>query len=146
MTAFNSNVYASQIDGVTSIDTAVAARDLLGKVRLVYATGLSGTNVIAQNDTVNICKVPAGARVLAVIVDQSAASGASVTLAVTGNDGSARTFVTAYDSNTTFKALKVSEYTTPLAAETTLVATLAGANPTDDVTYRFAVLISLPNS
>lgn len=145
MTAFNSNVYTAQTDGVSSIDTAVKGQDLFGKARWVFATGISGTNVIAQNDTINIAKLPAGARLLAVVVDQSAAAGSSVTLAITGNDGSNRTFVTAYDNNAAPNVVKPSEYTAALAAETTVVATLAGANPTDDVSYEFALLISLPN-
>lgn len=145
MTVFNSNVYTAQNDGVSSIDTAVASQDLLGKVRLIHATGLSGSNVIAQNDTINIADLPAGARVLGVMVHQSAAAGASVTLGVTGNDGSARTFVTAYDANSNVTAMRASEYVQPLAAKTTIVATLAGANPTDDVAYRFTLIVSMPN-
>lgn len=146
MTAFNTDVYTAQTDGTTSIDTMIAAQDLRGKLRVVFAQGPTGTNVIAQNDTINIAKLRTGERLLQVNVYQSAAAGASVTLKVTGNDGSARTFVTAYDNNGTVNAVKPSEYQAALAADTDIVATLEAANPTDNVSYKFALIVSSPNS
>lgn len=145
MTAYNTGLYNAQNDGYTSADTFVAGKDLQGKVRALVASTASSV-AWAQNDTINIGVLPAGARVLQVNVYQSAAAGSSVTLAVTGNDGSARTFVTAYDNNSAVNAVKPSEYQAELAVATTLVATLAAANPTDNVVYTFAVLYTSYNS
>lgn len=145
MAAYDTAVYTTQTDGTNSIDTATRGQDLGGKLRVAFA-GITANTAWVQNDTINIVKLPAGSRVLAVVVDQSAAAGASVTLSITGNDGSARTFVSAYDNNTTFNAFKPSEYTSPLAIETTIVATLAAANPTDNVTYEFGIFYTTPNS
>lgn len=139
MTAYNTVQYANTLLGETSYSVMNPGRDTKGKSRYLYAeTETAGTINWAQNDTISIGVVPATARVVSVIV-QNAALGASVTLGVTGDDGSARTFVTAYDASAAHNVRHASEYLTPLAIDTIIVATLAAANPTDDVRLQFLI-------
>lgn len=137
MTAFNSNIYTAQNDGITSIDTFQPARDVQGRVRVMFATQAGAA--YAQGDTINIGRLPSGSRVLAVLI-QHAALGASVTLAVTGNDGSSRTLVAAYDASGAINTITPSAYRNPLLTDTDLVATLEGANPTDSVVITFCII------
>lgn len=138
MTAYNTDNYAARLLGLTAPQVPVSGRDAQGKLHVKVVQ--TGTTVAwAQNDTINACVMPAGSRILSIAVDH-AALGSSVTLGITGNDGSARTFVTAYSAAAAEAAVAhPSEYIAPLAADTTLVATLAGANPTDNVNITFIV-------
>mgnify|MGYP000877918654 CR=1 FL=1 len=138
MTAYNTDIYAARLLGLTAPHVPVSGRDAQGKTHVVIAA-TGSTTAWAQNDTINVAVLPKGARVISVRT-RHAALGASVTLAVTGNDGSARTFVTAYDaSGAKNMAYYGSEYADALAADTTIVATLAGANPTDNVNITIAI-------
>lgn len=133
MAAFNSNVYAARALGVTAPHVPVSGRDYQGKPHICVCSS-TGSPAWAQDDTLNLIRLPAGSRVLAVR-PLHGALGASVTLSVTGNDGSNRTFVAAYDASvaSTGATYRGSAYIAPLAADTDLVITLAGGDPTNGV-------------
>lgn len=141
MTAYNTSLYDAQVGATAAAPAKQSLVDAkeAGSVSRFKIAETNAATAWAQDDTINICKLPKGARVLSVRIT-NAALGSSVTLAVTGNDGSARTFVTAYSvTSAGNQAFKGSEYITALAADTTLVATLAGANPTDNAKITFVV-------
>lgn len=141
MTAYNTSLYTAQVGALPAApakQSFVDAKEAGSHSRFKIASTDAAT-AWAQNDTINVCKLPKGARVLSVRIT-NAALGTSVTLAVTGNDGSARTFVSAYSvTSAGYQAFKGSEYIAALAVDTDIVATLAGANPTDNAAITFVV-------
>lgn len=156
MTAFNTDVYTSQVSGQTSYQTSIPGRDLKGRLR-EFKTTMSEV-AFAADDTVSVCNLPAGARVLWFHIshpvmhasngdgDPGPETFTDCTLALSGNDGSARTFVTAYSGATAATDLKPSEYQGELAAETTLTLTVAAAAPDDTtVAVNITVFAVLPN-
>ena len=103
-----------------------------GRVRVAYFD-IPAITGLAQNDTVNLTKLPIGARVIGGRLDHGA-YGASVTLSI-GYTGSTAKFLSAADisgagqkdlANTL--ALNMGF---KLTASLTIFATFAGANPSD---------------
>lgn len=146
MTAHNSPQYTSQTSGLTSKETFLDARGFGNKVR-VYEVGLEADHglTLAQNDTINLCQLRKGEAIVAVGLDVGDL-GTSVTLAVSFNDGSARSVLAAYDVATAaVLAIQPSAYRTAAAAQSDVVATLAGGNPADDQKIKVLLFVTTIN-
>lgn len=87
---------------------------------------------LAQDDQINFTTLPAGFTPLFVQV-QTGALGTGVTLALTANDGTNRTILAATSVASATSTIVPAAYSTPLAVACTLVGTLAGGNPADNV-------------
>ena len=102
----------------------------------------SGTQAIAQNDVLEMVKLPKGAIIHEIIVDFPAC-GTSVTADVGCGDTEDR-FIAAKDVAAAVIARLESNRGYAMPAEDTIDIKLEGADPTDDLTIAMEVLYSLP--
>lgn len=150
MAEFNSR----QIAGLAAAPKTKVAPYDDAQLRVFIATTPAAA-AWAQNDTFKICDVPKGTRILSTGSVKTGAFGASVTMDIGTRltaDG------TVLDADGLAAALNVAAAGTKqisggaqlqpsgyvCTADTTIYATLAGANPTDDIQAEFEIHMLLP--
>lgn len=128
MADFNSTQYAAAFPS-TGVAEYLRPDEIHGRTRVAYAS-YTGTNTLAQDDRIVLFKLPLLARPLFVEYTNGA-FGASVTLAL-GDGTDADLFLTATSVATAGSGVVATASHARLTAETTVYATLGGANPADD--------------
>lgn len=150
MAEFNSR----QITGLASAPKVKVPPYDDAQIRVFVATTPAAA-AWAQNDTFKICDVPKGTRILSSSKVKHGAFGASVTMDVGTRQTSDGTVL---DADGLAAALNVAAAGTKevsggaqlqpsgfvTTVDTTIYATLAGANPTDDIQAEFEMHLLLP--
>lgn len=110
--------------------TKLTPNEFGGEVRVAYAKWDSDDGSLDNGDTVNLFRLPSGARILSVGA-VFGAFGSSVVLDV-GTGGTADLFAADVDVSGAGTYLAASDSLDALSDDTLLIATLSGADPADD--------------
>lgn len=131
MTAHNSQQYASRGSVSAAVDP-LAPNVSGGRIRQKYAKLAASAQTLAQNDTINLFRLPKGAKPL-FYMSKHGAFGASVTMSL-GTSGSASLYENAVSISAAGGQFLALDDTAIITTDGGIViqALLEGANPADD--------------